>query len=500
VGEAVRLEATGTIVPARTFVFRGPAALLVGRAEDCDLRVPADDRRVSRHHCAFDIDPPAVRVRDLGSRNGTFVNGVRLAPTPTPAQTQTKTPAPAPASTPFASRPYELADGDEVRLGGVVVAVSTGAGHRRPDGHPRPAGDARIGDYTLVRELGRGAQGAVHLARHGPSGELRALKVLRPDAVLRPELVHGFLREINITRTLRHPRLVAFHEAGSTGTRFFLACEYCDGGSLARRVAERGGPLAPEEAVALILQVLDGLAYLHGRHATEAATDTAPEATDTATEAAMDTATEAVGDSATTEAVGDSATTGAVGDSATGALAAAAAEAVTEAVPSAAGSAAGPAPAGTDRLVNRDVKPQNILLTGPRTEPQVKIADFGLAKAFERAGLSGYTSTGALGGSVAFMPRSQIVNYKYAAPPVDVWAAAACLYWTLTGATPRDFPDGADPVGVVLREPVVPVLRRTRTLPVRLAGLIDSVLADGDAGGRTVPSALEFGRALREAM
>ncbi|WP_051845270.1 protein kinase domain-containing protein [Streptomyces sp. NRRL S-813] len=411
-GEAVRLEVAGTIVPARTFVFSGPAAFVVGRAENCDLRAPGDDRRVSRRHCAFDIDPPTVRVRDLGSRNGTYVNGVRI-----------------PSS---ASRPYELADGDEVRLGGVVVRVSSAGPGHRPAGGARPAGD-RIGGYVSVRELGRGAQGVVHLARHERSGELFALKVLRPEAAIRPDMVNGFLREIRTTRTLSHPHLVRFHEAGSTGTRFFLACEYCDGGSLARRVTEQDGPLGVEEAVAVTLQVLDGLAYLHGHRAADAA--------GTGTEATL-----------------------------------------------------------PDRLVHRDIKPQNILLSGPCASPLVKIADFGLAKAFERAGLSGHTLTGALGGSVAFMPRSQIVNYKYAEPPVDVWAAAACLYWMLTRATPRDFPDGVDPVSVALREPVVPILRRTGALPARLATLIDGILADEDPRAHVAPSAQELGRALREAM
>ncbi|MGW1605918.1 FHA domain-containing protein [Streptomyces eurythermus] len=173
-GETVRLEAAGTIVPARTLVFRAPAALVAGRAEDCGLRVTADDRRVSRRHCAFDIDPPAVRVRDLGSRNGTYVNGVRLAPS--------------------AARPHELADGDEVRLGGAVVGIfSTGPGTRgdtaprTPDGRPRPAGAARIGDYTLggrPRRAGGGdgtvrvwdlrTSACVHVltGHHGPVGSV----------------------------------------------------------------------------------------------------------------------------------------------------------------------------------------------------------------------------------------------------------------------------------------------------------------------------------------
>ncbi|MFE1589085.1 protein kinase [Streptomyces sp. NPDC058737] len=412
-GGTVRLEAGGTVAPVRAFVFREPAAFVVGRTQDCDLRAPAGDRQVSRRHCAFDIDPPTVRVRDLGSHNGTYVNGIRLAAT--------------------APRPYELADGDEVRLGGVVVSVSsTGAGHAAPHHPPPPVDATRAGDYTLVRKLGSGAQGSVHLARHEPSGELRALKMLRPDAVLRPELVHGFLREIRTTRTVRHPRLVAFQEAGSTGTRLFMACEYCDGGSLAQRVAEQGGRLMPEQGVALITQVLDGLAHLHGTRT--------------------------------------------------------------------AGAADGPEQAPPDRMVHRDVKPSNILLTGRRSAPEVKVADFGLAKAFERAGLSGHTVTGALGGSFAFMPRSQIVNYKYAGPSVDVWAAAACLYWTLTGATPRDFPSGADPAEVVLRAPVQPVRRRTHRIPGRLERLVDNVLADGDRDERPTPSAQEFARALGESL
>jgi pSer/pThr/pTyr-binding forkhead associated (FHA) protein len=47
--------------------------LVIGRAEDCDVRPESD--RVSRHHCVFKVDEYTVRVRDLGSKNGTYVNG-----------------------------------------------------------------------------------------------------------------------------------------------------------------------------------------------------------------------------------------------------------------------------------------------------------------------------------------------------------------------------------------------------------------------------------------
>lgn len=49
---------------------------LIGREEDCQLRPKSD--LVSRHHCVFTTDDYATRLRDLGSTNGTFVNGKRI--------------------------------------------------------------------------------------------------------------------------------------------------------------------------------------------------------------------------------------------------------------------------------------------------------------------------------------------------------------------------------------------------------------------------------------
>src|SRR5438477_4920298 len=49
---------------------------LIGREQDCHLRPNSD--LVSRHHCVFTLDDFALRLRDLGSTNGTFVNGERI--------------------------------------------------------------------------------------------------------------------------------------------------------------------------------------------------------------------------------------------------------------------------------------------------------------------------------------------------------------------------------------------------------------------------------------
>ena len=50
--------------------------LLIGREVDCHLR--PESALISRHHCALLLDDYTLRVRDLGSRNGTYVNGRRI--------------------------------------------------------------------------------------------------------------------------------------------------------------------------------------------------------------------------------------------------------------------------------------------------------------------------------------------------------------------------------------------------------------------------------------
>ena len=51
--------------------------LLVGRGAECDIAIP--DRQISRHHARLVRTPQGVLVEDLGSKNGTHVNGVRIA-------------------------------------------------------------------------------------------------------------------------------------------------------------------------------------------------------------------------------------------------------------------------------------------------------------------------------------------------------------------------------------------------------------------------------------
>lgn len=72
--EAKLIVATGKSA-GRAIVLKRPR-LLIGRAEECDIRPLSDE--VSRRHCQVLKESDHVAVEDLGSRNGTFVNGKRI--------------------------------------------------------------------------------------------------------------------------------------------------------------------------------------------------------------------------------------------------------------------------------------------------------------------------------------------------------------------------------------------------------------------------------------
>ena len=69
----VRLRIVDGPMKGREFVFDGHDNFLFGRDADCHIRMP-NDSFVSRHHFIIEAAPPDMRLRDLGSMNGTYVN------------------------------------------------------------------------------------------------------------------------------------------------------------------------------------------------------------------------------------------------------------------------------------------------------------------------------------------------------------------------------------------------------------------------------------------
>jgi pSer/pThr/pTyr-binding forkhead associated (FHA) protein len=120
VAAKVTFTVAGGSHSGKQFVFSTPAHCVAGRAEDCCVRLAGafEDCMLSRHHCEIDVNPTLVRVRDLGSRNGTFVNGRRIGGRDV---FQALDPG---HDTAVITAEFELRDGDELRMGPIPFRVT----------------------------------------------------------------------------------------------------------------------------------------------------------------------------------------------------------------------------------------------------------------------------------------------------------------------------------------------------------------------------------------
>ena len=129
-------------------------------------------------------------------------------------------------------------------------------------------------------------------------------------------------------------------------------------------------------------------------------------------------------------------------------------------------------------LVHRDMKPGNILLTLREGKRWAKIGDFGLARNFEQAGRiqSHISEPGLAMGSAGYMPKEQLINFKFVKPPGDVFAAGAAFYHMLTGQEVYRCTPGMDPFGAILDGDIVPIRELSSDFPEELAEVIDRSL------------------------
>ncbi len=116
--------------------------------------------------------------------------------------------------------------------------------------------------YIIEKQIGKGGLGTIWLGRHQMLETLFAIKVLDPEvAAEKPEYVKRFVREAKLATRIRHPNLVAVHDAGYDESRgvYFLVMDYVKGDTLRSTIAFSGAQ--PEkEAVRIIMQVADVLA------------------------------------------------------------------------------------------------------------------------------------------------------------------------------------------------------------------------------------------------
>src|ERR1700757_1179588 len=85
----------------------------------------------------------------------------------------------------------------------------------------------KLGPFQIDKELGSGAMGTVYLARHEPTGQRVAMKVMAPGLTSQTGLAR-FQREAAILKQLRHPGIVRLLASGKFGKNPFYAMEYVE--------------------------------------------------------------------------------------------------------------------------------------------------------------------------------------------------------------------------------------------------------------------------------
>ena len=216
---------------------------VVGRSRQAHLRFADNDPYFSRMHFMVEANPPACRLVDLGSRNGTLVNGQKV-------------------------REAELHHGDVIRAGHTTIMVEVEGVVTAPvesstyaEGEVCHIPEAPPG-YRFIEVIGRGGMGQVWKAVRASDHEIVALKILLPDRPLRDRDTLRFLREANLLKSLTHPHIIRVLDMGEDQGKPWLALEYINGPDLAHVVHQKG-KLHFSRATSIMLQVLDGLAYAH---------------------------------------------------------------------------------------------------------------------------------------------------------------------------------------------------------------------------------------------
>lgn len=122
----------------------------------------------------------------------------------------------------------------------------------------------QLGNYRLLRPLGKGGMGVVFLAQHNVMKKLSALKILPALAAKDQRRIERFKEEARASATLEHPGIVQAYDFAEADGKLFIVMEYIAGIDLHRAVI-KDGVMSPSESLDAIVQTTDALAHAHQR-------------------------------------------------------------------------------------------------------------------------------------------------------------------------------------------------------------------------------------------
>eukprot|EP00128_Syssomonas_multiformis_P011994 Colp12_sorted_trinity150504_noHs@21405 len=120
----------------------------------------------------------------------------------------------------------------------------------------------QLGDYQLVRILGKGSFSRVSLAVHLPTGYLVALKLVHKKAIDNEYIRRHIYREAEVLKRTKHANIITLIRTFETDDFWALVLEYAPGGPLIKHIYNHG-KLSEKESACLALQLTSAAEHLH---------------------------------------------------------------------------------------------------------------------------------------------------------------------------------------------------------------------------------------------
>ena len=390
-GQEYRIDESGRFVVGRSMRAAFPMA---------------QDSALSRDHFELDHSPPVCHLVDLGSTNGTKVNGLRVERV---LLREGDTVAAGDSAFRVHYTEDQGSSAVEGRCAGCAALLDAGVGligSGSADGW-RTAAPAGVSaqapplllcercedrrrqfpetspDYLIEELIGEGGMGQVYRARQVSRNRRVAIKMMLANSTAGDRAVDYFHREIQALRDMLmpggrcHPGIVEFYELFQYEGHLQLVMEYVDGKNALDWLRSLKGPLPIESAARIGQSLLSALAYAHSRG-----------------------------------------------------------------------------------YVHRDIKPSNLLVMGPVHRPRLKLSDFGLAKSLVDSRIfANLTGQGEVAGSIGFLSPEHILKFGEVREPADIYCAGATLFFLLTEKYPfLGFdPRRNDSYEMILENPPIPL-------------------------------------------
>src|ERR1700689_563282 len=116
--------------------------------------------------------------------------------------------------------------------------------------------------YEILQMLGQGGMGAVYKARDKELDRFLALKVIRPELAVHPDILHRFKQELILARQVTHKNVIRIFDLGQADGIKFITMEYIEGEDL-QGLLRRKKKLEPAEAATIMAQVCRALEAAH---------------------------------------------------------------------------------------------------------------------------------------------------------------------------------------------------------------------------------------------